>query len=153
MATFSVTLHKTIRRPIEIVRAHFGDIRHHCDHDVHAGIGLEIQSDDKRQCRFLQTITIFGKRQQDSYVLERLDDGSVRSEAIEGPGKGSKTLATFEALDADTTEVALTLTTPAPALVAFFAGPLIRREMTRALTRTLEEDRNDLEVVGYPRSH
>ena len=148
MTTLRVTETKNIRRPIDVVRAHYSDIRHHFEHNVHPALPLEILAEDDRTFTYKQRSKVFGRTFLDIYVLEARTDGTVYLKVIEGPTLGTEQIISFRALGDAETEVSVQLWTPLNGLNVLMA-PFVRRFISGALKTVLEEDRVDMEVNGY----
>ncbi len=148
MPTVRVTERKEIRRPIDVVRAHYGDIRHHMINNVHPIVSLEILRDHSEGCLFKQRSKVFGRERLDTYVLERRADGTVYLKVTEGPSLGIETFVSFRALGEAATEVTFTVSIPLPGLAVLIA-PLARHVARRDMRTVLEEDRIDMEINGY----
>jgi hypothetical protein len=148
MSTLRVTETKNIRRPIDVVRSHYSDIRHHMLHNVHPSYPLEIVAEDDRTCTYNQHSRLFGRNRVDVYVIEAKTDGTVYLKAISGPTRGTEQVISFRALADAETEVSVTLWTQLSGFGVLMA-PFIRRHISRELKTVLEEDRVDMEVKGY----
>jgi hypothetical protein len=148
MTTVTVTEVIEIRRPIDVVRAHYSDVQHHADHHVHAAYVVRVLSQHASGCTFEQRSKMFGRERVDLYELHRRADGAVCSTATSGPSKGVATLVSFRALGDDSTEVRFEVTVPLPGLAGLFA-PLVRRRARAETRAVLQEDRHDLEVRRY----
>ncbi len=148
MTTVTVTEIIEIRRPIEVVRAHYSDVQHHAENHVHAAYVVKVLSQHASGCTFEQRSKMFGRERVDLYELHRRADGAVSSTATAGPSKGVATFVSFRALGDDSTKVTFEVTVPLPGLAALFA-PLVRRRARADTRAALEEDRHDLEVKRY----
>ena len=106
-------------------------------------------SQDERQCRYRQDITLLGMRQADDLLNTWLPDGSLHSEAVAGTNQGLSVLYRF-AGNARLTVVWVTFEIPAWGVKRLIA-PLFRWVAQRALRKAFEEDRCDLESGAYAR--
>jgi hypothetical protein len=150
MANVTVSSSKDIRRPIDKVRAQFGDMKHHGEHLVHAKFAIALDTEDERGCEFWQQYRLLGLMRRDRIRMDRESNGSLHFTIVEGPSKGTESFATFESLGPDATRVEFKTVAPLRGLLAL-AKPLIKRQLMRATVHALEEDRIDLEERGYPR--
>lgn len=147
--TIQVTSSGSIKRPLEEVRQQFADMAYHAAANVHRGVRFTIVSQDERQCRYRQEVTLLGLRQADDLLNTWLPDGSLQSEAIAGTNKGLRVLYRF-AGSANRTVVWVTFEIPARGVKRLIA-PLFRLVAQRALRKAFEEDRRDLESGAYAR--
>ena len=150
MASVTVSSTKEIRCPIDVVRAQFGDIKHHIVNNVHSKLELTLHAEDERGCDLTQGYRILGLQRRDEVRVDRKADGSQHGKFLEGPNQGTETFATFESLGPDSTRVEFKVVVPLRGLLAL-AKPLVKRQLERDIARGLEEDRIDLEELGYPR--
>jgi hypothetical protein len=145
MASVTVTSTKEIRCPIDVVRAQFGDIKHHQVNHVHRNLELTLKAEDERGCEFTQGYRILGLLRRNEARVDRKADGSLHGRIVEGPNQGTETFTTFESLGADSTRVEFKVVVPLRGLMAL-AKPLVTRQLERDIVKGLEEDRRDLEA-------
>ena len=145
--TIRVTSSGSINRPLEEVRQQFADMAYHAAAHVHPGVRFTVVSQDERQCRYRQEVTLLGMRQADELVNTWLPDGSLHSEAVAGTNQGLRVLYRF-AGNASRAVVWVTFEIPARG-VKWLIAPLFRLVALRALRKAFEEDRWDLETGEY----
>jgi hypothetical protein len=140
---------KTIRKPLAVVAGQFGDIPHHVKRGVHHGIHYTVRSVDGETCRYEQRVRILGMMQVDENVIARQPDGSVVQETLSGTNVGMKISSFFRELGADATEVTVRVDVPKVGIKKLLA-PLFNAAVRKTTEKALEEDREDIEVNGYP---
>jgi hypothetical protein len=150
MTSVTASLTKEIRRPIDVVRAQYGDIRHHQANNVHPDFEFTVHSSDEQRSEYTQVSRVLGFRRSDEVQLDLRADGSQHAKFVEGPSQGLDILVSFESLGPDSTLVEFKVVAPLRGLMAL-AKPLVKRQLTRDIANVLEEDRIDLEELGYPR--
>lgn len=150
MASVTVTSIKEIRCPIDVVRAQFGDLKHHIAHNVHRNFEFTLHANDERRCDFTQAYRMLGLLRRDEVRLEREAEGSLHGKFVEGSSHGTETFTTLESRGSDSTRVQIKTVVPLRGLMAL-ARPLVKRQLERDIAKALEEDRIDLEERGYPR--
>ena len=150
MASVTVTSIKEIRRPVDVVRAQFSDLKHHIAHNVHRNFEFTLHASDERSCDFTQRYRLLGVMRRDEVRLERKADGSLHAKFVGGPSRGTETFTSFESLGSGSTRVQFKVVMPLRGLMAL-ARPFVKRQVERDLAKGLEEDRIDLEERGYPR--
>jgi hypothetical protein len=137
-----------IAAPIERVRRHFWDMRHHESTPVHAGVRFEVEEMSDERCVYRQRTRFLGLELVDVLENTRGPEGQLFAHTIAGPSAGMRTTFRFAPVNEGSTrvevEVELAARGAMRALAPLFA-PLIRRRFARAL----EEDRRDLEGGGY----
>jgi hypothetical protein len=140
-----------IRRPIEVVRQQFGDVRHHETRRPHQAIRFTLLADSDDECRYRHEVRVAGVRQVAEVILERNADGSQTNHFVSGSNAGMRVIHRFQADGPDATIAEVTIEMPMPGLRRLLA-PLARRFLRSSLVTGLEEDRRDLEEHGYPAS-
>lgn len=148
MATISVEVQATIRRPVAVVSRQFGDMRHHERDRVHPDIRFTVLSEEGETCRFRQEVRLVGMLQSDEVVQRRNADGSLSSEVVDGANKGLRIHQGFAPVGADATRVTFRAEAPATGIKRLLK-PLFEMAIRKAVKKGLEEDRADLEERGY----
>jgi len=148
MATISVEVKRTIKRPISVVSRQFGDIAHHARDRVHPDITFTVLSDSGDECRFRQQVKLVGMLQTDEVVQRRNRDGSLTSEVVVGANRGMRIHQAFAPEGPDATTVTFRAEAPASGVKRLLA-PLFVLAIRRAVEKGFEEDRVDLEERGY----
>lgn len=153
--SLEVSHEEWIAAPLAVVRAQFADLHHHIAAGVHPKLRFEIISLGERRARFVQEERLLGIRQRD--VFERViaaDRLGMVDTAITGPHRGRSLSFRFTPgtrAGRDATLVAVKVSMPVPRWLGVL-HPLWRVQIRRKLIATMEEDRHDIEVRGYPRS-
>jgi hypothetical protein len=148
MATISVEVKRTIKRPIGVVSRQFGDIAHHARDRVHPDIAFTVLSENGPECRFRQQVKLAGMLQTDEVVQRRNADGSLTAEVVDGANRGMRIYQTFVPVGADATMVTFRAEAPATGFKRLLA-PLFEIAIRKAVEKGFEEDRVDLEERGY----
>ena len=148
MATLSVEVKTTIRRPLAVVSRQFGDMRHHERHRVHPDISLTVLSEEGDQCRFRQDVRLLGMLQSDEFVQRRNADGSLSAEVVAGANRGLHIYQGFAPVGPDATLVTFRAEAPATGIKRWLK-PLFEMAIRKAVKKGLEEDRVDLEERRY----
>ena len=146
--TIEVVDRRNIERPINEVRAQFGDIAYHASHPVHAGIKFEILEEHDGATRYRQTVKILGMNQVDEFVQTTLPDGTLLSETVSGTNAGAKLFTRFYSLGFSATEVTTSIEIPLKGFRALIA-PLFRAAVNQRLQKAQFEDKHDLESLRY----
>jgi len=136
------------RRPLDVVRSHFLDMRHHVDHDVHKGVRYTILDERDDRCRVVQRFKVLGMTKRDELVLYRDGQGNVVQDFVKGELAGGRLTLRFFADDADTTKATLTFDVPLRGINRLLR-PVLQRVVVKTARQALEEDRVDLEERGY----
>ncbi len=126
-----------IARPVEVVRAQFFDVLHHCDNGVHSGPAWQLLGDDhgKKSVRI-------GRQIADIFWEEDV----LWLAITDGPGAGSRIAHRFLPSGSDT-DVIATFTVPLPGPLGLLS-PLVKWFVARQLRKGLREDALDLRT--YP---
>jgi hypothetical protein len=139
-----------IERPADEVRAQFNDVVYHATHPVHPDIKFTVLSSGDGTCRYSQELRIAGMRQVDEISNTTLFNGDLRSDYVAGMNAGGTLLVTFRPVSDSITAVTASLRVPLRGLKALIA-PVFTREAEKALRRTCEQDKRDLEAGNYAR--
>lgn len=145
-----VELSQRIECPLEKVRAHFRDMRHHERHRVHAAASFKVISDDGTTCRYEQRTRILGVPLIDRCEMSFVDGGRLINRNVSGPGSGMITTFAFADVQGQATRVDVSIQVPLVGLKRILR-PFLSNAIERGFRAALEEDRIDLEVRGYPR--
>jgi hypothetical protein len=149
MATLKVHQNVTIARPVDVVRAQFGDVTHHQQHAVHRGVRFEVLDDDGRHCRYRQTTALGPLKLRQEFVLTRSPAGPLVNTITEGPLAGGT--ITFHIEPAGEGHAHVTAVVQADVRgLGVLVAPLMRRRMAKSLQAALVEDKADLESGTYP---
>lgn len=137
-----------IRRPLEEVQAQFADVAYHERNGHHSGVRFHVLSESSQSCSYSQESRVGPLRLHQQFELDKSEPAHQVNSLISGafsPGS-----ITFDVIadGPDAAEVTATLRSTRPGLTQL-AAPLLRRSLARALTRSLEEDRGDLESGRY----
>ena len=143
----SISVFKRIARPLEVVREHFADVRHHAEQRVHQHVRFHVMGVN-HPCRYRQTTRIAGFSIDEELVLTHEADGTITNEVVSGPNAGGRLVDRFTADGGSATRVEVTLEVVLPGARRLLR-PLLRVVLRRLLERALEEDRIDLEARGY----
>ena len=143
-----VTRSTTVHRPLVEVQAQFGDVAYHQRRGHHRGVLFRVLAGDSEHCEYEQKTRIGPVRLQQRFRLQRTDPAHQVNELLEGAfSPGSITFDIIGEGDG-ATRVTATLRSERGGLTRL-AAPLLQRVLARALTRSLDEDRNDLESGSY----
>jgi hypothetical protein len=146
-----VEVSRVIRRPLELVRKQFADMRHHEAQSVHPHIRLTVLDEKDGVFRLKQEALLFGfLTQTDELTQKFLPSGELFSDVIQGANCGMQISQTFEAEGSDATVVRVCVNVPAVGAKKFLK-PIFAFAIRKTVEKGLEEDRRDLEDVGYPR--
>ncbi|HEV7914101.1 MAG TPA: hypothetical protein VGP22_10055 [Albitalea sp.] len=144
---------ETIAAPVDVVRSQFADLQHHIAANVHPKLRFEVLSQRGRHARYVQEVRLLGVRQRDVLEREIADDGlSMTDTVVEGFNKGGSLSVRFapQATNGhEATRIGVTIRLPVPALLGFLS-PLLKAQVRRELLAAVQEDKNDIELRGYP---
>ena len=140
-----------IAAPPALVQRQFADLEHHIQTNVHPSLTFKVLAHDDTSARYVQEVKLLGLRQRDVFDREILANGSIRDVSIEGFNKGGELRVDFASMGKGT-RVDLLIRLPLPPLVGGLLRPLLERQIKRAVTAAITEDKYDLEVRGYPAS-
>jgi len=144
-----VTEHIAIERPVTVVEAQFGDVAHHERSGVHRGVQFVVVDETAEYCVYEQITRLGPAKLRQSFRLERDDPARQVNVIIAGAFRGGS--ITFDIApdrEADVTLVSATLRAPVRGITAWLA-PVLRRALSRSLSKALAEDRRDLESGSY----
>ena len=145
-----VSHEETIAAPIAVVRSQFADLHHHIAANVHPKLRFEVLSQRGRHARYVQEVRLLGVRQRDVFEREIADDGmSMVDTSVECFNKCGSLRFRFATFAGEATRVGVTFRLPIPPLLGFL-GPLLRAQVRRELLAAVREDKNDIEMRGYP---
>ena len=147
MSQLQFESHCVIRRPLEVVRAHFLDFDHHIAKDVHKGIEYTLLERGQRQ-RVRARMKILGITKTDEALVYQDIDGSVVQEFVKGDFAGGEIRVRFKAEGAGVTRLDASVRAPLRGLNKLLK-PIIHRIFIKLTEKTIEEDRLDLENSGY----
>lgn len=138
----------TIQRPLDEVQAQFGDVGYHERSGHHRGVSFRVSSESSRSCSYTQKSRVGPVQVRQQFELDKSDPGHQVNTLLSGAfSPGSITFDIVANGDEGAT-VTATLCSTRRGLTRL-AAPLLRRPLVRALTRGLEEDRDDLESGRY----
>ena len=139
---------RTVRRPLDIVRAQFFDFEHHIRRNVHKGTTFTIleSAPDRFRLRVETRLGLLPLR--DEWLVHRLDDGSILHSFVTGPLAGGGIEIRFSPAGEGSTVVDGRIFAPKRGVVRLFA-PLFRAILRKTGERSLDEDLIDLEQGGY----
>lgn len=138
-----------IERPVEEVRAQFADVAHHEAHPPHATVRFEVIEDDGAGgCRYRQVSKLGPVKLRQEMEMTETAPGVLENRVIKGQMAGGVLRFTIVEAGEGASEVTAELEAPLNA-VQRLAGPLLQRQVARALADALEEDRRDLESGTY----
>lgn len=137
-----------IRRPLEEVQAQFADVAYHEHNGHHRGVRFHVLSESSQSCSYSQESRVGPLRLRQQFELDKsvpAHQVNVLTSGAFSPGS-----ITFDVVadGPDGAEVTATLCSTRAGLTQL-AAPLLRRTLARALTRSLQEDRDDLESGRY----
>jgi hypothetical protein len=137
-----------IRRSLEEVQAQFADVAYHERNGHHRGVRFHVLSESSQSCSYSQESRVGPLRLRQQFELDKsvpAHQVNVLTSGALSPGS-----ITFDVVadGPDGAEVTATLCSTRPGITQL-AAPLLRRSLARALTRSLEEDRDDLESGRY----
>lgn len=139
-----------IERDPEVVRRQFGDVSHHERTAPHRGVRFEVIDDDLERCRYRQITRLGPVRVRQELVLERTEDGPLVNTVVAGQFAGGTISFDVQpaSSDAGRSVVRASLFTELRGVRALLAL-LLRRNVARAFSRALDEDKDDLERGSY----
>lgn len=137
----------TIRRPIDVVRAHFVDIQHHIDHDVHKAVRYEITGRKGDRICSRTTLSVLGQQLVDEVEYYIDARGDVVQEFVGGKNKGGTLIVSFQEESPGVTRALARVRVPVRGLDRLLK-PLIAWAFRRVLAQAISEDVADIEG-GY----
>lgn len=152
MATISVEVRQTIRRPVDLVSRQFSDIQHHARHRVHRDVKFTVLAEEGDTCRFTQETRLVGIIQKDEVLQRREPNGCLDAEVVDGANKGMRIHLAFTPVGTEATLVTFRAELTASGIKRVLK-PLFEMAVRRAVAKGLEEDRIDLEERGYGTTH
>lgn len=148
----TVEVSRTIRRPLDVVRKQFSDMRHHEAHSVHPHIKLTVLDEQDGVFRLKQEARLLGfLTQTDELTQKFLPNGELFSDVIQGANQGMQISQTFEAEGDGATRIRVCVRVPAVGAKKLLK-PIFAFAIRKTVEKGLEEDRRDLEETGYPRA-
>ena len=148
MSHLDIATQCRIRRPLDIVRAHFVDFRHHIERDVHKGIKYTILGEESGKQRVAAEFKVLGVPKRDEILAYVNDEGAVIQDFVVGDFAGGQLRIDFHEVDSTTTELHATIKAPLRGINKLLA-PVIRRVVVKLTDKTIAEDIHDLENTGY----
>ncbi len=139
-----------IARAVDEVRRQFSDMRHHEANRVHRAINIKCLSDDGTTCRYVSELSLLGMTQRDETIMVRNPDGSLTNDIVAGTNAGTRITQTFRPDGDEATQIVFRLDALANGLKRLLK-PFLATAIRYQLDRAFEEDRFDLEQLGYPR--
>jgi len=138
----------TIRRPLDEVQAQFGDVAYHQRAGHHRGVKFHVVSESSQSCSYSQETRVGPARLRQHFELDRTVPGHQVNSLISGLFSPGSITFDIVADGDDGASVTATLCSTRPGFTQL-AAPLLRRSLARILTRSLKEDRDDLESGRY----
>ena len=139
-----------IDRDQTVVRRQFGDVAHHERTSPHRGVRFEVIDEDRERCRYRQTTKLGPARLRQEFVLPRTQDGPLVNTVVAGQFTGGSISFDIQpAADAPARSLVEARLVAELTGVQALLAPLLRRNVARALSRALAEDKNDLENGSY----
>ena len=143
-----VSAQVTIRRPLDEVQEQFGDVGYHERTGHHRGVSFQVVSENSQSCSYSQETRLGPLRLRQEFELDKSVPAHQVNVLVSGPfSPGSITFDVVADGD-DGAKVTATLCSTRTGFTQM-AAPLLRRSLARALSRALEEDRDDLESGRY----
>jgi hypothetical protein len=143
-----VSAQVTIRRPLDEVQEQFGDVGYHERTGHHRGVSFHVVSENSQSCLYSQETRLGPLRLRQEFELDKSLAGHQVNALVSGPFSPGSITFDIEADGHETAKVTATLCSTRPGPTQW-AAPILRRSLARALTRSLEEDRDDLESGRY----
>ena len=137
----------TIRRPIDVVRAHFVDIQHHIDHDVHRAVRYEILGQRAGRLHARTTLSVLGQRLVDEVEYYIDAKGDVVQDFVAGKNKGGNLTISFVEESPGVTRATARAHIPVRGFDRLLK-PVIAWAFRRVLAEAISEDIADIEG-GY----
>ncbi|HUJ76280.1 MAG TPA: hypothetical protein VL359_15565 [bacterium] len=150
MAKIVVERQKVIARPLDVVQAQFVDMQHHAKVGVHAALNVSEVRPQPSGCRAKATRRVLGTLDVDEIEVTRHPGGNSTLRSVAGSNEGLEVRQAFQRVDEGHTRVSLHVEVPLRGMRRWIA-PLMWLGVWLDTVRALEEDRRDLEVLGYPR--
>ena len=154
MTRFAEVTHREwIAAPVDTVRAQFADLDHHIRRNVHPRLRFEVLQRRERGARFAQEVRLLGIRQRDVFERSLEADGSIEDRAVEGFNRGGTLSFRFapKVVEGHSgTEVEIAIRLPLPPFVGAIVRPLLEAQIRREVRAASQEDKRDIEALGYP---
>lgn len=151
-----VTHHDWIAAPVDTVRAQFADLDHHIHRNVHPKLRFEVLQRRPRGARFVQEVRLLGIRQRDVFERSLEADGSIEDRAVEGFNRGGSLSFRFvpkTVAGRAGTEVEISIRLPLPPVIGGLVRPLLEAQIRKEVRAASQEDKRDIEMLGYPGQH
>ena len=145
-----ITASAEFAAPIQLVRDQSNDIDHHIAQNIHKNLNLNSLSKNGEVQEYYQDIRLLGFVFRDKIIHKTLDDGSISLSYSGGLSNGAELVIKLSSIDESRTLVHQTYRAPLTGLKSLF-GPIVGFLLKKALYRAFEEDRVDIEELGYPR--
>jgi hypothetical protein len=143
-----VSAQVTIHRPLAEVREQFGDVGYHERNGHHRGVSFHVVSETAQSCSYSQVSRVGPLRLHQDFELDTSVPAHQVNMLVSGPFSPGSVTFDIVADGDDGAKVTATLCSTRPGFTQM-AAPLLRRSLARALSRALEEDRDDLESGRY----
>lgn len=137
-----------IRRPVEVVRAHFMDFDHHIAHNVHKSIEYTLLEYTAQGQRLRSRLRVLGLPKTDEIVVRLDDQGVVEQKFVKGDFAGGTLRVQFRDAGSGATHLTARFDVPLRGLNRLLK-PLVKRVLSKLTDQAIEEDRVDLEQWGY----
>jgi hypothetical protein len=138
----------TIRRPLGEVQAQFADVAYHERNGHHRSVTFSVTSESEQSCSYTQETRLGPMRLRQEFELDRSVPSHQVNALVAGAFSPGAITFDIEADGPDAAIVTATLSSKRSGLTAL-AAPLLKRPLTRALAKALDEDRDDLESGRY----
>lgn len=148
MSTAGFVLHKecVIKRPLDVVRAHYLDFAHHIAHGVHRGVEytvLERHEGGAKQ-RVVSRFRVMGLLKVDEIVAFATPGGEIVQRFEKGDFAGGSIRIRFEREAPGVTHLYATFDAPLRGVNRLLSG-IVKRTVEKLTEQAIEEDRLDLE--------
>jgi hypothetical protein len=149
MRSLEVSRSIIINRRAAVVRRQFGDMAYHQVMGVHKGVQFEIFADDDTRCRYRQVARLGPVRLTQEFELARTPEGPLVNTITRGQFKGGTISFFVEPIDESRSTVEVRVAAQARGVEAAVL-PIARFMIQRGFTRSLLEDKVDLEGSNFP---
>ncbi len=154
MTRFAEVTHREwIAASVDTVRAQFADLDHHIRRNVHPKLRFEVLQRDAAGVRFVQEVRLLGILQRDVFERRVEADGRIEDRCIEGFNHGGSLSLRFTPTSVARqhgTEVEITIRLPLPPVIGLLVRPLLEAQIRKEVRAAAREDKDDIEVRGYP---